>query len=84
MQAYVDTEPHVSISTRLDHFCDEATFAGWEQDRPDLPDWQTSWRYLTTDGKAAQLTHPSAQTRPAHCRHQSNRPQAGTDHAPTV
>jgi hypothetical protein len=59
MQAYVDTEPHVSISTRLDHFCDEATFAGWEQDRPDLPDWQTSWRHLTADGKAAQLTHPS-------------------------
>jgi quinol monooxygenase YgiN len=60
IQAYVDTEPHAGISTRLDHFCDEATFADWEQDRPDLPDWQTSWRHLTADGKAAQLTHPSA------------------------
>src|SRR6202042_1087781 len=26
MQAFVDTEPHSSISKRLDHFCDEATF----------------------------------------------------------
>ena len=27
---------------------------------PDLPDWQTSWPHLTADGKAAELTHPSA------------------------
>jgi hypothetical protein len=25
-----------------------------------LPDWQTSWRYLTADGKAAELTDASA------------------------
>ncbi len=59
MQAYVDTEPHQGISTRLDHYCDEATFVDWEQASPDLPDWQTSWRHLTADGKAAELTHPS-------------------------
>ena len=59
MQAFVDTEPHSGISKHLDHFCDEATFVDWEQDSPDLPDWQTSWRHLTADGKAAQLTHPS-------------------------
>ena len=60
MQAYVDSEPHLGISARLDHYCDEATFADWDQDSPALPDWQTSWRHLTADGKAAQLTHPSA------------------------
>jgi hypothetical protein len=59
MQAYVDSQPHQGISTRLDHFCDEATFADWEQPSPDLPDWQTSWRHLTADGKTAELTHPS-------------------------
>ena len=31
MQAYVDTEPHLGISARLDHYCDEATFVDWEQ-----------------------------------------------------
>ena len=60
MQAYVDREPHQGISRRLDHFCDEATFVDWEQASPDLPDWQTSWRHLTTDGKAAELTQASA------------------------
>jgi hypothetical protein len=45
---------------RLDHYCDEATFVDWEQDSPDLPGWQTSWRHLTADGQVAQLTHPSA------------------------
>jgi hypothetical protein len=31
MQAYVDSEPHLGISTRLDHYCDEAMFVDWEQ-----------------------------------------------------
>ena len=60
MEAYVRSEPHLGISARLDHFCDEATFVDWEQDSPDLPDWQTGWRHLVAEGKAAELTHPSA------------------------
>jgi len=53
------------FSPVTDHFCDEATFVDWEQASPDLPDWQTSWRHLTADGKAADLTHasPANQTR---------------------
>src|SRR6201986_4903155 len=58
-QAYVGSEPHHAISARLDHYCDEATFVDWEQASPDLPDWQTSWRHLTADGQAAELTHPA-------------------------
>ena len=34
MQAFVDSEPHLGISKRLDHFCDEATFVDWEQASP--------------------------------------------------
>jgi hypothetical protein len=60
MWAFVNSEPHRSITARLDHYCDEATFVDWEQDSPDLPDWQTSWRHLTADGQVAELTHPSA------------------------
>jgi quinol monooxygenase YgiN len=60
MEAFVGTDPHQEISTRLDRYCDEATFADWEQDSPDLPDWQTSWRHLVADGQAAELSHPSA------------------------
>ena len=31
MQDYVGSQPHQAISTRLDHYCDEATFVDWEQ-----------------------------------------------------
>ena len=65
MQAFVDSEPHRTITTRLDHYCDEATFVDWEQDSPDLPDWQTNWRHITADGQVAELTDasPANQTR---------------------
>ena len=33
-----------------------AVFVDWEQDSPDLPDWQTSCRHLTADDKVAELT----------------------------
>jgi heme-degrading monooxygenase HmoA len=59
MQAYVNTEPHLSTEALLDHLCDEATFADWEQDTPQLPDWQTSWRHLVADGYSAELTNQS-------------------------
>ncbi len=59
MHAYVRTEPHQSIRTRLDRFCDEATFVDWEQESPDLPDWQTSWQHLVADGTVAELTGPT-------------------------
>ena len=59
MRAFVNSEPHRTITTRLDHYCDEATFVDWEQDSPDLPNWQTSWRHLTADGRVAELSHPS-------------------------
>jgi len=60
MLAFVGNQPHRSIMDRLDHYCDEAAFADWEQDSPDLPDWQTSHRHLVADGTAAELTRPSA------------------------
>ena len=60
MLAFVGNQPHRSIMDRLDHYCDEAAFVDWEQDSPDLPDWQTSHRHLVADGTAAELTRPSA------------------------
>ena len=60
MRAFVRSEPHLNIITRLDHYCDEATFVDWEQDTPRLPDWQTCWQHLVADGKPAELSQPSA------------------------
>ena len=83
MQAYVDSEPHLGISTRLDHYCDEATFVDWEQASPGLPDWQTSWRHLTADGKAAELTRPSAANQTRDSPRQSSRLPASPEAAST-
>jgi len=47
---------------RLDHYFNDATFDDWEQASPDLPDWQTSRRHLTADGKLAVLTHPQCES----------------------
>jgi len=62
MQAFVGSEPHLTTMARLDDWCDEATFADWEQSSPDLPDWQTSYGHLIADGQVASLTHASDAT----------------------
>jgi hypothetical protein len=59
MRAFVSSEPHLSIMAHLDDWCDEATFADWEQASTDLPDWPTSYRRLVADGQVASLTHAS-------------------------
>jgi len=57
MQAFVGSEPH--LTTRLDDWCDEATFTDWEQSDPSLPDWQTGYDRLIAEGQVASLTHAS-------------------------
>jgi hypothetical protein len=60
MRAYVETDPHASTKRRLDDWCDEATFADWEQDSEALPGWQTAYQHLIADGMSATLTNASA------------------------
>jgi heme-degrading monooxygenase HmoA len=59
MNAFVGSEPHLSTMDRIDDWCDEATFVGWEQASADLPDWQDSYGRLIANGQAASLTHAS-------------------------
>jgi heme-degrading monooxygenase HmoA len=59
MQAFVGSEPHLTTMARLDDWCDEATFADWEQSSPGLPNWQTGYDHLIADGQVAGLTHAS-------------------------
>ena len=55
MDAFVGSEPHLSTMSRLDDWCDEATFVDWEQASADLPDWLDSYRRLVATGQAASL-----------------------------
>ena len=59
MDAFVGALPHLHTMDRIADWCDEATFTDWEQAGPDLPDWQTSYRRLVAEGKAASLTEPT-------------------------
>ena len=59
MDAFVGSEPRLRTMSRIDDWCDEATFIDWEQASADLPDWQTGYRRLIAEGKAASLTEPT-------------------------
>ena len=56
-RAFVAAEPHRDTMSRLDGWCDEATFADWEQDSADLPGWQECWQRIVADGQVAGLSH---------------------------
>ena len=59
MHAFVGSEPHLTTMSRIDGWCDEATFIDWEQDSPSLPDWQTGYDRLIAAGEVASLTSAS-------------------------
>jgi heme-degrading monooxygenase HmoA len=59
IEAFKNTEPHLSTIDLVDRLCSEASFVDWEQDSSELPDWQTSWRRLVADGRSATLTNAS-------------------------
>jgi hypothetical protein len=62
MNAFVGGEPHLRTMSRIDDWCDEATFVDWEQPTPDVPSWREGHERLIGEGQAASLTCAS----PAH------------------
>jgi len=59
MSRFLNSEPHFDTMSRIDEWCDEATFIDWEQATPDLPDWKTAYTRLVADGQVTFLAHPS-------------------------
>jgi hypothetical protein len=59
MDEFVGAQPHLQTMSRIDDWCDEATFIDWEQPGEDLPDWQYGYRRLIAEGQGASLTQPS-------------------------
>jgi hypothetical protein len=60
MGTFVGGQPHLSTMSRIDEWCDEATFVDWDQPGTDLPDWQESYRRIVAEGQVSNLTNPSA------------------------
>jgi hypothetical protein len=59
MRAYRNSGAHKRLMPKLLDWCDEAVSGHWEQDSPDLPDWQTAFTRLAADGKLTKVKHPS-------------------------
>jgi len=59
MNVFVGSEPHLRTMSRIDEWCDEATFVDWDQPGTDLPGWQQSYERLVSGGQAASLTTPT-------------------------
>jgi quinol monooxygenase YgiN len=57
MDAFVGTEPHLQTMSRIDDWCDEATFVEWEQAAAELPDWQDGYERLVASGEGPGLTN---------------------------
>ena len=57
MDAVVGSEPHLHTMSRIDDWCDQATFVEWEQAGADLPDWQDGYGRLVASGQGPTLTH---------------------------
>jgi quinol monooxygenase YgiN len=59
MQSFVMAEPHLGTMTRIDDWCDEASFVDWEQENAELPRWQDGYRRLVATGKPTRLSNPT-------------------------
>jgi hypothetical protein len=60
MDGFVGAEPHLSTMSRIDDWCDEATFVDWEQPDAGALDWQDGYRRLVAAGQPASLAHGTA------------------------
>ena len=60
MHGFVGSEPHLTTMSRLDDWCDEATFVEWEQAGAEPPDWQDGYGRLVASGQGPSLTHATA------------------------
>lgn len=56
MNAFVSSEPHLHTMSRIDDWCDEATFVEWEQAGADLPDWLDGHGRLVASGQGPSLS----------------------------
>jgi hypothetical protein len=60
MRAFRSAEPHLTAMRKLLLWCDEGSYAHWEQDTFDLPDPSAAHRRLMETGRISKVLHPSA------------------------
>ncbi len=76
MRKFRNTAEHLKAMPRLLHWCDEASYAHWQQDDSAVPTATVVFERLRDTGKLSKVRHPS----PAHVSGRTTRdtePKAG-------
>lgn len=60
MRQFMKADAHGQAMTKLMDWCSEASVVHWQQDQPELPDWQEAYRRMITEGRPSKVRHPSA------------------------
>jgi len=59
MSVFRRTPPHRDVMVKLQHWCDEAAYAHWEQATQSMPAWNDAAERLCASGKLSHVLHPS-------------------------
>ena len=60
MKTFRNSEAHKKAMQKLPFWCNEASYVHWTQEEQQLPDWETVYTKITTDGKITKVRKPSA------------------------
>jgi Domain of unknown function (DUF3291) len=60
MRAFRGAVPHGKAMRKLPYWCDEASYAHWEDGTGDLPSWEDAAKRLSHTGKLSKVHYPSA------------------------
>lgn len=59
MRTFRNSPPHLTAMGKLLDWCDEASFANWEQAGAAAPDAETAFRRLRDEGRVSKVRHPT-------------------------
>lgn len=60
MRAFRAAAPHKNAMRKLPYWCDEASYAHWEDEAHDLPSWEYATEKLSVGGRLSNVLYPSA------------------------
>ena len=60
MRAFRNGSPHLEAMKKLLNWCDEASYAHWEQEGFAPPDGETAFGRLRQEGKVSKVLYPSS------------------------
>lgn len=60
LRAFRIAQPHGRAMRKLPYWCDEASYAHWEQESRELPPWERATAKLSASGRLSKVLYPSA------------------------